>query len=77
MKQISPYAKVKTNRTNLSILLLITHLGFGIACSHSMIITLIANLNTDSTVFPYQSYNRSLKHKFCWQGQIDLIKYKI
>ena len=37
MIQLSPYAKGKItgNRTDLSILLLITHLDFGIACNHS------------------------------------------
>ena len=37
MIQFSPYAKGKTigNRTDLSIVLLITHLDFGIACNHS------------------------------------------
>ena len=37
MIQLSPYAKGKTtgNRTDLSILLLITHLDFEIACNHS------------------------------------------
>ena len=37
MIQLSPYAKGKTtgNRTDLSILLLITRLDFGIACKHS------------------------------------------
>ena len=56
MIHLSPYAKRKTigNRTDLSILLLITHMEFGIACNHSNDnhYDSFAYLNTDSRGFP-------------------------
>ena len=79
MKQISPFAKVKTNRTNLSILLLITHFGFGTECSHSN-----DNYSDCQSEHRFKGFSISvlqqileLEAQFLLAGTNDLIKYKI